>query len=1273
MTIRIAAIVSWMGNPIVKISFGGIIGRYIMLRIAGLGIGCRDGYILSPAVNELSGRYEIELTCGDAVSLDADPELLGDFLEKVGRCDFMLIRVHGDVSYFRHFRELTDTLAHSECSAFLVCSEPGVTEEYRSLFRQGDGDFLTLRRLEEIGGDENQRSAVLWALNTFAGACEEIPEPTVPPAQGIYVPDAGYVPLGEGMRKVGGKGRPVIAVFFHQKYFLTHSTSFVDGLCRCMEERGAEPVAVFVVSSPNPLTGSIGLRRVIDEYLMKDGEPLVDCVVNTMGFSQTLIADPGCGTQKTADNFFARLNVPVIQAITLYSDVRKWEESPFGLSPADIAMGMVNPEYDGQIDTVPVGGVVFRPDGSSGVASIPERCRMVADTAFRWASLRHIPDSEKKVAVIIYMYPPRQDLAGGGYGLDTMQSVSCLLHRMKDAGYSLDWVPADGKELTARLLDGVTNDDSWKSDAQIRAAAADMVPPETYRKWFDAIDGCARRRMVEGWGDPPGDIHVLGGKQLLPGIMNGNVFIGFQPDRGKTTSGAYHDAWTAPPHQYLGFYRWLRDVWKADAAVHVGTHGTLEWLPGKSAGLSGGCDPDIVLGNIPNINPYIIDNPGEGMQAKRRSYAVVTTHMIPAMVRSGGYEEINALETAVQAFLKAEEYGQEEKTVSIAGEIASMCGKMGLTAEAGLTEDPTPEEVRGKADALYDYILEVKDAMIKDGLHILGDVPEDRLMAETVYTLVRSANGDVPSLRDSAAAVLGWDMEDLLKDPSGTLPGGMLKGEASDAADAGTFRLIETMQETDFSEKECLALPGKIFGKSSADLEKSIRFVCRELVPSLRLMGDELTNILRALGGEFILPGPSGCPNRGRAQILPTGRNFYSIDPDGIPWNSSWETGSAMAEQMVDRCVKDGGTYPRTVAVVLWATDTMKTGGDDVAYILRLMGLRPVWAEYGGRVKDLEVIPLSELKRPRVDVVLRISGLFRDTFPNLVELIDRGADRIAALDEEDEDNALAAHLRRDVADAIASGVPADEARRAASVRIFGDAPGQYGCGVSDAVETGEWETVGDLADIYVKHGCYVYGSGLQGEARPDLFRKRLGETEVTVKNHNTRAVDMLDMDDDMDSLGGLNAAVEAVRGTKPVSFMGDSSDTRNLKLRTAAEEIRFVYRSKVDNPKWLEGLKRHGFAGAKELSKLFVFTLGWSATSGIADGRMYRDLAERFVLDGDTREWVKDENPYAMTEMLKRLDEAMERGFWDASDEMKEKLKEVYMEFEERIEEITDR
>lgn len=1245
-----------------------------MVRIACLGIGSKDGHIMSAAAAQLRREgHEFELECYDGTDLDTDVVRFGAFRQDLARTDFLVIRAHGDVTYFRRFDELKQAVQQMAGNTLLICSEPEVTDEFRALFRGDEAEFAAMRRLAEIGGDANQRTLLLRILRCCGAYDGPLPAPEQPMTEGVYRPGEPVQTLADGLRGVGGGAEPTVLILFHQKFWLTHNTEAIDELCRDVKAQGARPVAVFLVANENPLIGSIGIRRVVDEYLLRDGRPIADAVINTLGFAQTLLAAPGDGTQVSPDNFFARLDLPILQAVMLYGSARLWQESVFGLSPADIAMSVVNPEFDGQIDTVPFAGQERQADGSYRLVALPDRCRMIAETAVRWGRLRHLPPAERKVAVLIYMYPPRQDLAGGGYGLDTLQSVADLLAWLQRAGYGLDWVPADGKELVTRLLAGVTNDSDWMSDEQLAAAAVDTVAPEQYARWFADIAASAQARYRAGWGEPPGDLHTLRGRLLLPGIMDGRVFIGFQPDRGKCTTEAVHDPWTAPPHQYLAFYRWLKEVWGADAVIHVGTHGTLEWLPGKGAGLSSECDPDIVLSCLPNINPYIIDNPGEGMQAKRRSYAVITTHMIPAMTRAGGYDQLNELESAVQAYMKAAEYDQQEKLPSILEKIRELCAKASLFSDLGLSPDCPSAALAAKVDWLYDYLLGVKDAMIKDGLHILGQVPTGERLAETVYCLVRYPNGDVPSLREALARTQGLEMEDLLQDPTARLPDGRLKGEAADDIDARSFRLIEELQAADFDSAQGLAAARQAYPAGGAELDAVVGFICGQLIDALRHMTDELGAVLHALDGGYVPPGPSGCPGRGRAQILPTGRNFYSIDPDGIPWHASWETGSKMAEQMVKRYADEHGAYPKSIGIVIWATDTMKTGGDDIAYVLRLMGLRPVWTGYGGRVKGLEVIPLAELGRPRLDVTLRVSGLFRDTFPNLMNLIDEGVQTIGALDEQDAENYLAAHLREDLLEQLAQGVPADEARRLASIRLFGDAPGQYGCGVSDLVQNSQWKDVGDLGGAYVKHGCFVYGKGLSGQAHPELFTKRLGAMEVTVKNHNTRAVDMLDMDDDFDCLGGFNAAVKSVRGEDAESFMGDSSDMQNLKLRTAAEECRFIFRSKIDNPKWLNGLKQHGFAGAKELSKLFDYTMGWSATSNIVEDWMYKDLAERFVLDQATKEWIKDENPYAMMAMLGRLQEAIERGLWNADDEMKQKLKDVYLEFEERIEEVTDR
>ena len=1245
-----------------------------MVKIACLGIGAHGGFILStPAECLRKEGYDITLYSADSSVLDDEMEELYDFLERVSSCDFIFIHAHGDVTFFRHWSNLVKTLKKNDIPAIVCGVEPDVALQYRDLFLQGQEEYERVYKLETIGGDENHISSLKWALRTFDGIDIEVPDAIIPPAQGVYVPGKGAFDLRDGLKDIGISGRPVVGIFFVNVFYLKHNTAAIDVLWNKVQEIGAEPVAIFLKTYEDEMSGSIGAARVIDEYLTRDGKPIIDALINTTGFSMTLVAKPGTGEQISDDNFFERLDVPVIQAINLYGTTKDWEKSPFGLNASEIAMNVIDPEYDGQIDSVPFCSTERTDIGDYKQAAIEERCSAIAEMAYRWAKLRHIPNKDKRIAILIYMYPPRQDLAGGGYGLDTLQSVSDMIHWLKDEGYTLDWIPENGKELVTRLLDGVTNDDDWSSDEHLREASIDTVSMEQYERWFHDIAESAQKRYNEAWGEAPGDMHVLDGEFLLPGITNGNVFIGFQPDRGKCTTEAIHDAWTAPPHQYLAFYRWLKDVWGTDAVIHIGTHGTLEWLPGKSVGLSDECDPDIILGRIPNINPYIIDNPGVGMQSKRRQYAVITTHMTPALMRSGGYDEMNELEAVLQTYLKAKEYMQTDKLPSIMEKIIELCVKLNMTSDLNLSADCSTEEMDSNIDRLYDYILEIKDALIKDGLHILGEIPNGERMDEMIYSLVRYPNGNVPSLREAIGRVHGYEVEDLLKDPSGILPDGTLNGEMIDIIDSEMFDLIRCSHQNDFDIAKTMDIAHDRFSGGFPDLDEAVGFMCGFLIDAIKRMGDELRNVMRALNGEYVPPGPSGSPERGRAHILPTGRNFYSIDPDSIPWNTSWNIGSEMAEQMVQRYIDENGSYPRTVGMVLWATDTMKTGGDDVAYILKLMGLRPVWAEYGGRVKGLEIIPLEELKRPRIDVTLRISGLFRDTFPNISAMIDNGVQMIADLDEDDDENYLAANVRRDIVESIAEGVPADEAKRMATYRIFGDAPGMYGCGVSDLIQVGTWKTVDDLGDCYVDHGCFTYGKGLNGEANPKMFRKRLKIMDVTVKNHNSRAVDMLDMDDDFDNLGGMNAAVRSIRGEKPTSFMGDSSDPQFLKLRTAEEECRFIFRSKIDNPKWLNGLKQHGFAGAKELSKLFDYTMGWSGTSDIIENWMYDDLANRFVLDNDTREWIKDENPYAMMAMLARLQEAMERGFWEPDDDMKEKLKDIYLEFEERIEEITDR
>jgi len=426
--------------------------------------------------------------------------------------------------------------------------------------------------------------------------------------------------------------------------------------------------------------------------------------------------------------------------------------------------------------------------------------------------------------------------------------------------------------------------------------------------------------------------------------------------------------------------------------------------------------------------------------------------------------------------------------------------------------------------------------------------------------------------------------------------------------------------------------------------------------------------MIKGLDGGYVPPGPSGDPTRGNAHLLPTGRNYYSIDPATIPTPAAWKTGKSMADQMIERYVQEKGEYPQRVGIVVWATDTMRTGGDDIAYLLWLMGLRPVWSDRGGTVTGLEVIPASVLNRPRIDVTLRISGLFRDTYPNLVHLIDEGVEIIASLDESEEVNYLSAHLRQDMLEKIKEGFSEADAREQSLIRIFGDPPGNHGCAVGEVVHASAWKDRKDLADVYTTWGAHAYGRKFRGEKVTELFKKQFGRLDATVKNRVSREFDILDVDDDYIFLGGMNACVKSYGDKDPVSFIGEGSDPDNVKTRLLDEEIRYVFRSRILNPRWFEGLKPHGFRGVQEITNTIEYTFGWDVTSDAVDDWEYLAAAEHFLFHEENRQWIEENNPYALHTITGRLLEAIDRGFWDADDDVVRRLQDIYLSSEELLE-----
>ena len=1197
--------------------------------------------------------------------IDANESVFFEITEALKECSLVIIRVHAGLTYFKKYDRLKEIISKEGVSLIIQSEMPDDIIENRPLFRGSEEDYLKIRSYIELGGEKNESNLYLWLMREIDGLNLYVDPPERCSMQGYYEPGKGEVDS-----PTIGDGR-VIGLLFNQSVMSGGNTKHIDALINELRSRGASVIPIFLNSNPNEITGSIGINEVIRRYLMEDGRSKIDSLILNLAFSQLCLSDPGDGTEKNVSNIFDELGVPVIQTMSMFSSREDWEANSSGLGPYEMSMSIFWPEYDGQIISVPIASSEIIDDGMSNMP-IEDRVSAVADLALNWAELRNTPVGKRRIAVILHQNPPRADMIGGAFGLDATESTARLLRTLKKRGYSIGNMPSTGKGLTKRLLDGVSNDSEWLSAEDMLERAAALISFTEYKQWASSIDASCAEKMASDWGQPPGEINSVDGKIIVPGFVEGNFFIGLQPNRGMADESAdiYHSQDISPPHSYLAFYRWVTDVFKAQAVIHMGCHGTLEWLPGKGTGLSSKCYPDLVFGHIPHIYPYAMSNPGEGVHAKRRNGAIIIDHLIPSMTRSGGYDELFDIESAIQEYLRAKTAGSEDKMEHTAFDALEKCRKIAILDDIGLNSDCTVKEFREKIEQLYDYICDVKDNLIKNGLHILGEVPKDDKLDQMIYSIVRVANGDIPPLRTIVAKGMGYDILELVSEPSKVAEDGRTNSEIIDSIEDRCFDILEKMRESDYEIDTITVALSEEFGDS---LNEIVTFICSSIVPKLLQTTEELKNLADSLDGRYILPGPSGCISRGNGHLLPSGRNFYSIDPASIPTRSSWDIGSEMAEQMVSRYVDEKGTYPKQVGVVIWATDTMKTGGDDIAYVLRLLGLKPVWSSNGGSVVGLDIIPVSELKRPRIDVTMRISGLFRDSFPNLVEMMDEAVRRISELDETDDDNYLLAHLRQDITESISKGMDPLVAKRAARVRIFGDPPGNYGGGVDSLINSSQWGDRSELADAYVEWGGYGYGKGLNGQDLKDFFRKRMSEVDITVKNHESRELDAFDNDDDYVFLGGMNATVEACKGEKPLSVIGDSSDPSKPKLRSLAEEGKFIYRSRVLNPKWLEGLKKHGYRGVQEITNLVEFSFGWDSTSEIMEDWMYQSVTDRFILDEDNRQWIQENNPDALRQITSRLLEAVERGMWDASDDTVEALKSIFMDNDASLERMNDR
>jgi cobaltochelatase CobN len=1136
-----------------------------------------------------------------------------------------------------------------------------------------DGNWRELNKYYRHGGLANAVQFLRLLYNASLKAELAIEPFEIPPTEGVYHPDWPGSPALDRYLQSINPTKPLIGLWFYQNLWVNGALGHIDALIRSIERQGGQVLAVFHYRFQDDVVGNKGADYIIDHFFRRDGKTIIDALLSPMMFCLGMASSEYQGLLK-------RLDVPVIQAITTLQPLQKWRESSQGLTAMDVTMSVAQPEFDGNLISAPVAAKQeTRRDPISGAAlaeytPIVDGVDQAVSLAMNWAKLRRKANRDKRVAIVFHHYPPRNDRIGCAAGLDSFASVHDLLLRMAEEGYHLEETYADSEELAQTIVSGMTGDRRWLTSDEMARRAAASVGPDEYETWHHGLPKKVRQKMSADWGGMPGDLFTHGNELLIPGLINGNVFISMQPPRGylEQADKIYHDPHLSPPHHYLAYYRWIKYSFKADVVLHIGKHGSLEWLPGKGVGLSRECYPELAIMDLPNVYPYIINDPGEGTQAKRRSAACIIDHMTPVMVNADLYEDLAKVDNLLKEYREArvEDPGKLEILRSM---IWDAVAEAELDRDLEVNEEQAMADFGGFLERLHDYLSDMADTLINDGLHIMGRPPEGDALINCLGQLTRLGNGGTPSLRESVLAAEGYDYDQLLEKRGAVVTGdGRTGGGLISEAQEKCLTLLAELAARGFDPAQAEATAESVLGQAHSATSQALRFAADDVLPRLMAVSQEIDACLAAMEGRFVAAGPSGAPSRGQVEVLPTGRNFFSVDPQKIPTPAAWKVGQALGEAMLERHLEDHQRYPDNIGFILWASPIMRSKGDDVAEILWLMGLKPIWQKGSGNVIGLEIISLKDLGRPRLDVTPRISGIFRDAFPNVVELLDKGVRMIAALKEKPSLNYLRAHVLDDMAVYKQDGMSEEDAFRQATLRMFGAPPGAYGAGVAALIEAKNWKDIHDIGDVFVGWSSYAYGQGVQGVKQEAAYRRLLGRMDATVKNEDSREYDMMSCTDFYSYHGGLIAAVRSVRGQAPESFAGDSSDPERVKVRTAAEEAKHVFRSRLLNPKWVKGLMRHGYKGAGDISKAVDVAFGWDATADVVDDFMYERLAKRVAFDPEVRQWMSRVNPAALHNIAEKLLEAIKRGMWDAEEQTQQDLLQLYLEAEGDVEQATD-
>lgn len=1115
----------------------------------------------------------------------------------------------------------------------------------------------TVWKYFETGGIANYQNCLKYLFKQFFSIDLQPEEPHQVPEVFLYDFEQGIIE-NEAQERLLVNHYPNVVILSYRAHFLSDNLEPLQALAASLKACNINPLVMLA----NNLRDKENAKAVY-QLATYHNKRTVNAFINTTSFAIKSLAE-------NEQNFiFQKLDVPVIQAIFASSTKEVWQEGFFGLNPVDVAMNVSLPEVDGRIIAR---AVSFKsplgkdPQTDSDIVKYEahdEGIAFVSQLAKKYVSLQQKSNAEKHIAVIMPNYPSQDSRMANGVGLDTPESCVRILHALYEAGYDTGGVlPQNGNELMNTLGRFITN---AAESLEMRPYQLEL-PAEKYLAYYQLLSETLQNKIDEQWGSYTKDPWFNETEFIIPGIMIGNIFVSLQPARGYGVDpqSAYHSPDLPPTHQYMAYYFWLFHEFKADAVIHAGKHGNLEWLPGKSIALSEqSCFPAALFPAIPHFYPFIINDPGEGAQAKRRTHAVIIDHLIPPMTRAETYGNLAKLEHLVDEYYEAMNL-DPKRSRTLRTQIQNLVKESNLTQDLQADEDDI-DSLMVKLDG---YLCELKEAQIRDGLHIFGVPPQNEQLLDLLIALHRVPAMNTQGITQALAQDMKLDFDPLncnYEDSFNQNINGKYcrtKGQATEELElTAREKLSHILQNPEQKPQEADKLHN-FTAIASTILHTSY--------PKVLDCKQEITHILKGLQGRYIPSGPAGAPTRGRHDLLPTGRNFFSVDIRTVPTETAYLLGTKSANLIIEKYMQEHGDYPETIGISVWGTATMRTGGDDIAQALALLGVKPVWQKANRKVTGIELIPLMKLGRPRVDVTLRISGFFRDAFPDIISLFNEAVELVARQDEPTEENPVRKRYLREKENWLHKGLDEQTAENRALYRVFGSKPGAYGAGLQHIIENKNWESQDDLAQLYVNWSGYAYGKDRHGASAHETFYKRLADMQIVMQNQDNREHDILDADDYYQFQGGMANAVKASRGDEADIYFGDHARPENPKVKTLKEELLKVYRSRVINPKWIEGVKRHGYKGAFEMAATMDYMFAYDATTNQIDDFMYEGISQSYLIDEENRKFLEENNPWALKDMSERMLEAIQRGMWqNPSESTKEQLKNIYLQGDALLEE----